>query len=301
VRVAAASAILAIVRLDPKVLARTSVDWAKSALDSQDWSSRRTAAGVLGHLPEQEAIPMLRKALADPDPRVRTAASESAAEMKSPEAAKVIAEATQTERDPQVKAQHVRVLRSIGGPVAREAIAQVARGPGPAGVLAAGERIAAGDASGLARLAAAVTAPQPELRLAAAEAGAKTKDPRVVPTLTIALVDPVPEIRITAAEGLAAFKDQRAAVVPVLTAALASEDPILRCRALVVLIMLGEKVPDPVPMLTKLLDSADPKERRAALLVIVVLPPGDAVPLLRRLVADPDPEGWWPRRRRSSS
>jgi HEAT repeat protein len=290
VRVAAASAILAIVRLDPQVLARTSVDWAKRLLDSQDEAVRRSALGVLAHLPEHEALPLLKKTLADPDPKVRIAASESAGAMKSPEAAALVAAAAQMETDPKVKAQHVRALRKSSSPVASEALDQLAREPGSVGVLAAGARIAAGDASGVARLAEAVTAPADELRLAAAQAAASVKDPRVVPTLRTGLVDRVPEIRLTAAEGLAAFDDQRAAVLPVLRAALASEDAVLRCRALVVLIMLGEKVPDLAPMLAKLLDSADPEPRRAVVQVVLVLPPGEVVPLLRRLIADPDPE-----------
>src|SRR5262249_28656933 len=45
VRVAAAAAVMAIVGLDPALLAQASVDWTKSALVSEDWDVRKAAAG----------------------------------------------------------------------------------------------------------------------------------------------------------------------------------------------------------------------------------------------------------------
>ncbi|HEX7841191.1 MAG TPA: HEAT repeat domain-containing protein, partial [Kofleriaceae bacterium] len=74
VRIAAAAAIVAIVGLDPQVLAQASVDWTKGALGSQDWAVRKAAAGVLADIPdEKQAVPLLAQAIADPDPKVRLA------------------------------------------------------------------------------------------------------------------------------------------------------------------------------------------------------------------------------------
>ena len=70
-RIAAAVAVMAIVGLDPQVLAQASVDWTKSALASEDWAVRKAAAGVLGDMPEKQAVPLLAPAIADPDPKVR--------------------------------------------------------------------------------------------------------------------------------------------------------------------------------------------------------------------------------------
>ena len=59
VKIAAAAALLAVVGLDPQVLAQASVDWTKSALGSEDWAVRKAAAGTIGDFPEKQAVPLL--------------------------------------------------------------------------------------------------------------------------------------------------------------------------------------------------------------------------------------------------
>jgi serine/threonine protein kinase/HEAT repeat protein len=291
VRIAAAAAIVAIVGLDPQVLAQASVDWTKGALESQDWAVRKAAAGVLADIPAKDAVPLLAQAILDKDPNVRREASKSAGKMKSAEAAAQVAIAVKAEADPNVKEQQVKALGEIGtvgGAAAHDALAQIAEEPGRIGVIAAGSLIAVGDASGKAKLEAAVAAPAVELRLAAVEAASTANNPIVVPTLKIGVADRVFGVRFTAALGLATFNAEKAAAVPVLTAALDSKDADVVGRAMGALTRLGEKLKDTAQTPAQMVDSADPKLRLAAVAAVRALPSSEAVPLLRRLVADSD-------------
>ncbi len=293
VRISASAAIVAIVGLDPQVLAQASVDWTKSALDSQDLAVRKAAAGVLADIPVKDAVPLLAQAIADKDPVVRLAASKSAGKIKSADAAAKVADAVKAETDPGVKEQQVKALGEIGeigGAAAHDTLAQISEEPGRIGVIAAGSLIAVGDASGKAKLETAVAAPQVDLRLAAVQAASMAKNPVVVPTLKIGVLDRVFDVRFTAAEGLATFNAEKTAAVPVLTAALDSKDDGVVGRALAALTRLGEKIKDTAKTPAEMLDSADPKLRLAALPIVRAMPPSEAVPLLRRLVADQDQE-----------
>ncbi|HEX2689367.1 MAG TPA: HEAT repeat domain-containing protein [Kofleriaceae bacterium] len=290
IRIAAAAAIVAIVGLDPQVLAQASVDWTKGALESADWAVRKAAAGVLADLPEKQAVPLLAQAIADPDPKVRIAASKSAGKMKSADAAEKVTAAVKAETDPQVKEQQVKALGEIGSPVAHDTLAQIAEEPGRIGVFAAGSLVAVGDAAGKAKLDAAVTAMAVELRLAAVQAASAANKPIVVPTLKIGVADRVFDVRFTAAEGLATLMAERAAAVPVLTAALESKDAGVIGRAVAALTRLGEQIKGKVQTPAEMLDSADPRLRLAAVPIVRAMAASEGGPLVRRLVADPDPE-----------
>jgi serine/threonine protein kinase/HEAT repeat protein len=290
VRVAAAAAIVAIVGLDPQVLARASVDWTAGALASEDWAMRKAAAGVLADIPENQAVPLLAQAIADRDPKVRLAASRSARKMKSADAATRVAVAAKAETDPGVKEQQVKALGEIGHPTARDTLAEISEEPGRIGVLAAGSLIAVGDASAKAKLDAAVAATEVDLRLAAVEAASAAKNPVVVATLKIGVLDRVFTVRFTAAEGLAGFNAEKTAAVPVLTQGLDSRDADVVGRALAALTRLGEKVNDKAQTPSEMLESPDARLRLAAVPVVRALPVAEAVPLLRRLIADPDPD-----------
>jgi len=291
VRISASAAIVAIVGLDPQVLAQASVDWTKSALDSQDLAVRKAAAGVLADIPVKDAVPLLAQAIADKDPVVRLAASRSAGKIKSADAAAKVADAVKTETDPGVKEQQVKALGEIGkigGAAAHDTLAQISAEPGRIGVIAAGSLIAVGDESGKAKLETAVAAPQADLRLAAVQAASMAQNPIVVPTLKIGVLDRVFDVRFTAAEGLATFNAEKTAAVPVLTAALDSKDNGVVGRAMAALTRLGEKIKDTARTPAEMLDSTDPKLRLAAVPIVRAMPPSQAVPLLRRLVADQD-------------
>ena len=288
VRIAASVALVAIVGLDPQVLAQASVDWTKSALASEDWAVRKAAAGVLGDMPEKDAVPLLATAIADPDPNVRLAASHAAGHMKSAEAANDVASAAKAEKDPKVKEEQVKALGEIGNPVAHDTLVALEEEPGRVGVFAAGSLIAVGDTAGKAKLDVAIAAPQVDLRLAAVQSASEAKNPIVVPTLVVGAGDKVFDVRFTAAEGLAGFRAEKATAVPVLTAGLDSKDASVQGRAEAALIELGEKPPASAPSPADMIDSPDAKVRLAAIPAIAGLPPAEAAPLLRRVVGDVD-------------
>jgi HEAT repeat protein/predicted Ser/Thr protein kinase len=288
VRIAAAGAVVAIVGIDPQVLAQASVDWTKSALKSQDLAVRKAAAGVLADIPEKEAVPLLAQAILDDDPSVRLAAARSAGKMKSPEAAVKVAAAAKAEADPGVKEQQVKALGEIGSPAVRETLTQISEEPGRIGVIAAGSLIAVGDTSAKAKLDAAVAAPQVDLRLAAVQAAGSAKNPIVVPTLMAGVGDRVFDVRFTAAEGLAGFNVQKALAVPVLMAALDSKNADVLGRAAAALLKLGEKLTQKAQTPEQMIESTDAKLRLAVVPIVREMPPAESVPLLRRLVADPD-------------
>jgi serine/threonine protein kinase/HEAT repeat protein len=288
VKIAAAAAVMAIVGLDPQVLAQASVDWTASALKSQDWAVRKAAAGVLGDMPEKDAVPLLASAIADPDPNVRLAASQSAGKMKTAEAATSVASAAKAEKDPKIKEEEVKALGSIGNPVAHDTLVELETDPGRVGVFAAGSLVAVGDAAGKAKLDTAVVAPQSDIRLAAVQSASQAKNPIVVSTLVTGVADKIFDVRFTAAEGLAGFHAEKASAVPVLTAALDSKDATVQGRAEAALIELGEKPPGNAPSPADMIDSPDAKVRLAAIPAIAELPPAEAAPLLRRVVGDVD-------------
>jgi eukaryotic-like serine/threonine-protein kinase len=295
VRIAAAVAIVAIVGLSPQVLAQASVDWTRSALDSQDWAVRSAAAGVLADIPEKQALPLLAQAIADPDRKVRLAASRSAGKMKSADAATRVATAVKAETDPEVKEQQVKALAEIGDPGARDTLAQIAAEPGRLGVLAAGSLIALGDETATQKLDTAIQARELALRLAAMHAAQVARNPIVVPALKLGLKDLVFEVRFAAAEGLSLFKDKADVMpmLPVLEAGLRSRDAGVVGRALAALTRLGEKLKDTArtpATLATLIESIDPSARLAVLASVPALSPADGAPLLRRLTADSDQE-----------
>jgi serine/threonine protein kinase/HEAT repeat protein len=287
VRVAGAVALLFIVGLDPALLAQASVDWAKGALDSQDWAVRAAGAGVLGDMIEEDAVPLLAQALVDDDKNVRRAAARSARKMKTPAAARTIADAVVAERDDDVKADQVRALGAIGDGVARPALEQIAKDPNTLGVLASGALIAVGDPSAATRLAAAMTDRHTEMREAAVEASVLARNPVVVPTLAVGAGDRVFTIRFAAAEGLAGYQAEKAVAQPVLEEGLAQRDLSFQARARAALLALGVSPAGGVTP-DQLLGSPDPSVRLGAAHEIARLPWVEARPFVRRMLADPD-------------
>ncbi|MEZ4361547.1 MAG: HEAT repeat domain-containing protein [Kofleriaceae bacterium] len=288
VRLAAAEAIVNVTGLDSHVLAQGSWDWTRSALASQDQAIRRVAASMLSDLPERDAVPLLAAAISDRDRSVRLAASKSAGKMKTAAAAQQLAAAAIAETDLQVKEQQVAALGEIGRPEARDVLIQISGEPGRIGILAAGALIATGDLAAIGKLNTAMIARAAELRLAAVEAAVTARSAVVIPTLLQGLRDTLLAVRFAAAEGLSFYNQQKALALPILTEALESSDWSILGRALAALARLGEaaviqRSPE------DLVNSADPAQRLAALPVLRALPVGQAVPLLRRLMVDPDP------------
>tara|TARA_R110002073_G_scaffold303128_5_gene471282 strand:+ start:51011 stop:55282 length:4272 start_codon:yes stop_codon:yes gene_type:complete len=287
VRVATAVALIAIVGLDPALLAQASVDWTRSALGSEDWSKRQEAAGVLGELPEKDAIPLLAQAIADASPKVRTAAARSARKLRSKEAARHVAVAALAEKDPIAQEEQVKALGAIGQAESAETLRTLTKDTGRVGVFAAGSLIAVGDTSGKARLVEAVSDKRTTIRLAAVEAAANAKNDTVVPVLTTGITDSVFEVRFTASEGLAFYGAEKALAVPVLESGLLSDSVRVKARAQVGLLKFGEANVDALST-EELLDSADPESRLAAIEVLKAQSWQEARPKVMRLVADTD-------------
>src|SRR5262249_39969286 len=180
VRIAAAAALLGIIGLDPKLLARASVDWARSALASEDWATRESAAALVGEEPEHEGVVLLAQALGDTQPEVRRAAAKSAARLKGKAAAKAVAGGARTAKDPAAGENMVRALWTMREPETKDTLAAMAAEPGRAGVLAAGALMALGDDSGKQRVEEGMRDAAPEMRSAAIEAAREAK---LMPTL----------------------------------------------------------------------------------------------------------------------
>ncbi len=287
VRVAGAVALVLTIGLEPMVLARASVDWARSALDSEDWAVRAAGAGVLGDMPEDGAVPLLAQAILDPEPRVRRAAARSSGKMKGPDAARVIADAVRAEKDEEVKAEQVRALGSIADILALPVLQEMSADPGVIGVLASGSRIAVGDKSGNDRLGTAIVDPRVAVRVAAVEASVLAKDTVVVPTLVTGLRDRLFNIRFAAAEGLSGYQAEAAVATPVLEEGLSARDLFTQGRARAALLAFGQTpAGGTTPM--ELLESSDPAVRQTAALEIAHLSWSQARPLVRRMLADPD-------------
>ncbi|HET9624906.1 MAG TPA: HEAT repeat domain-containing protein [Kofleriaceae bacterium] len=296
VRIAIAGAILQLVGLDPIVLARASVDWTRSALSSPDLALRKAAAGVLADIPTKHAVRLLAAAIADKSPEVRLVASTSAGKIKTAEAAATVVAAVKTEKDPAVLEQEIKALGEIGAvgaAASHDTLAMFAEKTNRLGVLAAGSLIAIGDPAGEAKLEKAAIAPLGEIRLVAMQAAMLASNPIVIPTFKIGIVDKLFAVRFAAAEGLAAYIDQKPTAVPVLQDAAMTtkdKDPGVFGRALAALTRLGAPRPADQPSPADLIDQQDARRRLAAIPIVRVMPPAEGLPLLRRLIADQDPE-----------
>jgi serine/threonine protein kinase/HEAT repeat protein len=292
VRIAAAVAIIAVVELDPKALEQESTTWPTAGLASPNDATRAEVAGVLSDLPSSDAISLLARAIADDNPDVRREASNSAGRMKSTEAAKQLVQRVEIETDPSVKEQQIKALGALGtlgGTAAHEALTRLAKTPGRLGVIAAGSLIAVGDASGKAKLDAAIASSANELRLAAVQAAVAASDPVLVPTLKLGATDRWFEVRFAAALGLAMLRTEKTLAVQVLRPVVKSNDIARIGQAAAALIHLGEDV-NGTTLLKTLRDSDDPTARLAAILIARELSAIDETSLLRRLVADLDQE-----------
>ena len=294
VRVIAAASVLFILGLEPKVLAEQAVDWARTAIASEDWRVRRAAARTIRDLPGDEAVPLLAQAIADDKPEVRRASAQSAAAVKTPAAADIVAGALANEKDDSVKESQVIALAEIG--IARDAVMEVlataAEKLDRVGVLALGSLIRLGDSQMASRLDAAYDNRKPAIRLAAIESATLAGSAIVLPILTGGLSDRVFEIRFAAAEGLAGNRSADKRAIEVLTQGLDAA-PKFASRAMAALLVLEVEVTSdvsPDDMIAEMLDSADVVERQAAIPLLTALPWQQASPHLWRAVKNSAPE-----------
>ncbi len=285
VRISACAAVVLIVGLDPKVLARASVDWARGAFESRDPATRDAAARLIGDLPDEEALPLLAVASVDPEPRVRKSAAQSAAKLADKaQAAKAVAAALERETSSDVKEAQIKALAAIANPAGSESLSKVANGRDRVGVLASGALIAVGEKKAVKALESAYRTREPSLRLAVMEGAILAKDEIVVPILEKGVKDKSFDVRFTAAEGLSLYRSAADRAVAVLKEGLGKGTSIA-ARASAALLRLGAGFAAAKPV-GEMLASDDLSERRAALPIIAAMEWDKARPLLRQAVLD---------------
>ena len=285
VQIAAAAALMMIAGLDPVLLAKSSIDWARSAIASQNWATRLAAARAIGDLPEDQAMPLLAAAVADDRAEVRKAAARSARRMRGARPARELARAVRDERDDQVAEEQIRALAALRQPASRDALASRAGDRDRVGVLAAGALIAVGDVAAISMLDRAMRAREAGLRLAAAEAAAIAGDPIVIPTLVLGTEDRVFSVKLAAAEGLSRYRAEKDRALPILEGSLGDNDASIAARAYAAMLRFGE-VPSAGPSPAELYESADPAARLAAVVATAAMTWKQAAPILRRAVLD---------------
>lgn len=311
VGVAAASAVLFILGLEPRVLRRASIDWVRAALGADDWTTRRDATSVAASLPVEVGFPLLAEAVVDEHPEVRLHATRALAEVKTEDAARTVATALIAERDGGVREEQVMTLARIGNPVAAEALDELARGSDRLAALAEGARIAVLDRNRDAdAIATAVGSLEQRyhkgpraIRQAVMESATLADHRGAIPVLEQGLLDRVLAVRFSAAEGLAHYRVVTEAMVAVLRTVL-SENSTWSGRAHAALTRISRAanppaVPGEEPVVVEyraeevvevLLDEPEPAVRAQAVATIAELASPVARTLLPRALADHDPQ-----------
>ena len=285
VRIAAAVSVLTILGLDPTVLSQASIDWAKTALASQDWATRLAAARTIGDFEQDAAMPLFAAAIVDERPDVRRVAARSARRLRGVEPARTLATAVKAETNNSVKEEQVRTLAAMREPVAKDALTEVAAGKGRVAVLASGALVAIGEVDAVTQIDEAMKSRKTEMRIAAVESAKIAADPVVIPTLVVGLRDKLFKVRFLAAEALARYKAKSDDAIAVLRDGLGDRDRTIAGRAMAALLLFNIQ-PKDGPSVDSLLDSDDAEERLAALDAVTSLPWAKASRLLRRALSD---------------
>ena len=290
VRIRGATSVLLVLGFQPRVLVRESVDWARQALSSEDWSTRAAVARVISDLPEDKAIPLFRQVSVDPEPRVRLQAARSAARMKTPEVFDTLALAMNVERDVDVKEAQIYALAK--SPEATEQIKAALHlevsDKARVGILAMGSLVALGDMDLASRLDTVYRKARTKLRLAVMHSLMLADNPLVVPTLEAGIKDVAFTVRFAAANGLAHYLSRKDVALPVLREGL-EQSVELRGQALRGLAQFGEQA-RVAEAVEEILESDDPRAHEAVLDVIPELDFQRAQPLIILALKSPMPE-----------
>ena len=287
-RVAAAGAIVQIAGGDPEQIAKQSLGWAQAALGQDDWLVRETATAMLGDLETPEAVPLLSKALADPQLSVRKIAA-AALGQKRVRSALLALRQSLGDADPDVRRAGMMSISRVAerlqarGVTAQDSelslrLRQLAETGNPEDQLtASGVLLQLGDASLQDRLRDGLLAPDPMLRKFVVEILPAGHD-----LLRNALSDSVLSVRFAAARRLSAHKP--ALAVPVLSEVL-QQGGVDGLIAYGLLKKAGEKVSPPASF-AELLSKGDVPTSLAVLDVVADLPVPDALPLLQKARLD---------------
>jgi len=288
-RQSAAGAILQIAGGDPDQIAKQSLGWAQAALGHDSWLVRESATAVLGDIDSDQAVPLLSRALADPQQAVRRSAA-VALGRKRLRGAVLALRTSLSDAEPEVRLAGMRAIGRIVDAIGRTGAADTelnARlleltetGSPNDQLVACGTLLQLGDESQHERLRQALNEPDATTRQLVVETV-----PVGDPLLLDALGDQAQLVRFAAARRLAPQKVRAAA--PVLREALGQGGPE-SVIAYGLLKKMGEAVSPPAGF-GELLSRGDLPTSLALLDVAADLPPAEALPLLQKARFDSSP------------
>jgi serine/threonine protein kinase len=288
-RQAAAGAILQIAGGDPDQIAKQSLGWAQAALGHDSWLVRESATAVLGDIDSDQAVPLLSRALSDPQQAVRRSAA-VALGRKRLRGAVLALRTSLSDAEPEVRLAGMRAIGRIVDAIGRSGAADAelnARlleltetGSPNDQLVACGTLLQLGDESQHERLRQALNEPDATTRQLVVETV-----PAGDPLLLEALGDQAQLVRFAAARRLAGQKVRAAA--PVLREALGQGGPE-SVIAYGLLKKMGEAVSPPAGF-GELLSRGDLPTSLALLDVAADLPPAEALPLLQKARFDSSP------------
>ncbi len=257
------------------------IEEVQSGLNAPAMQTRRAAAERIASLGLAVALPLLQKALGDPETEVRIAAAQSAIRLHANEVTEVVLPWLR-ERDVRLRVAACEVARSMPN---AKAVAELGRALGdtesPLVRAAAAEALGAAQTTeAAAPLLGRLDDPSPNVRVQVARALAKLHDPRAVVPLVGKAQDSAPEVRQAVARALGDLGDARAGQ----TLIQLLRDPVLDVK-LEVLTAIGRMRADSaVPTLAPLASDRTSSIRSAAITALGRIGTKDAVRVLVALL-----------------
>ena len=291
-RQGAAGAIVQIAGGDPEQIAKQSLGWAQAALGHDDWLVRESATVMLGDLESADSVPLLSKALSDPQQAVRKGAA-TALGRKRIRSALLALRTALGDAEPEVRRAGMMSVSRVAAQLQRKGAQAhddelmlrlrqlVETGNTEDQLTAAGTLLQLGDQSHRDRLRAGLQAPDPLTRKLVVEMLPLGDD-----LLKIALSDQALSVRFAASRRLVGFKVPE--ILPVFHEVLAAGgvDSLI---AYELLKKSGEKVSPPASF-GELLSRGDVPTSLAVLDIIADLPLPEALPLLQKARLDSSAE-----------
>lgn len=291
-RQGAAGAIVQIAGGDPEQIAKQSLGWAQAALGHDDWLVRESATVMLGDLDSADAVPLLSKALSDPQQAVRKGAA-AALGRKRVRSALLALRTALGDAEPEVRRAGMMSVSRVAAHLQKkgaqahddELVLRLRQlmetGNTEDQLTAAGTLLQLGDQSHRDRLRAGLQSPDPLTRKLVVEMLPLGDD-----LLRIALSDQALSVRFAASRRLVGFKVPE--ILPVLHEVLAAGgvDSLI---AYELLKKSGEKVSPPASF-SELLSRGDVPTSLAVLDIIADLPLPEALPLLQKARLDSSAE-----------
>lgn len=267
------------------------------ALDSSDASERRLAAERLTDLPKELALPLVRKAMADPDVEVRLRAAQAAITFRLPKAGDLVIPWL-SESDSRLRLAAADVVQAAPTDRAVVALGRVLADPSEdvrfATAVAMG---ASGSADAVSPLLGHLDDSSPEVRAEVARALGRIGDARAVVPLVGKVQDSSAIVRRSVARALGELEDDRAASALMLSLQDSSEDvrveavtALGRIRSRDATLAIGELVltDDSTPATSPGSSARRERVRRAALRSLGRIASADAVGVLVKALAADD-------------